>query len=56
MANPNLKNESPTLLKITSKDDETEELKHKTEKHDFENILKSPKNDNNCYKKKNRKV
>ena len=39
----NCKNEDPTLLKITTKDDEIEELKYKTEKHDQENILKLPK-------------
>ena len=34
MANPILKNEIPTLLKLTSKDDAATELKYKTEKHD----------------------
>ena len=46
MAYPNLKNEDPTLLKITTKDDETKELKFETEKHDYENILKTHKIDN----------
>ena len=48
---PDLKNE-PELLKIRSKDDQLKELQYKTEKHDFENILKSLKNDNESYKKK----
>ena len=45
MALPNLIND-PDLLKIETKDDETIELKYKTEKHDHENILKSLKIDN----------
>ena len=36
---PNLKNEDPTLLKITTKDDEIKELKYKTKKHGHENIV-----------------
>ena len=48
----NLKNEDPTLLKLTTKDDQLRELQYKTEKHDYENILKSLKNDNEYYKKK----
>ena len=48
---PNLKNE-PELLKIKTKDDQLKELQYKTEKHDFDNILKSPKIDNEYYKKK----
>ena len=40
------------LLKIKTKDDQLTELQYKTEKHDFENILKSLKNDNDYYKKK----
>ena len=40
------------LLKITTKDDEIKTLKYKTEKHDYENILKSLKIDNDYYKKK----
>ena len=46
-----LKNE-PELLKIKTRDDEIKNLKYQTEKHDFENILKSLKSDNesyNCY-------
>ena len=48
---PNLNNE-PELLKIKTKDDQSKELQYKTEKHDHENILKSLKIDNECYKKK----
>ena len=48
---PDLKSE-PELLKIKTKDDQLKELQYKTEKHDFENILKSLKNDNESYKKK----
>ena len=48
---PDLKNE-PELLKIRSKDDQLKELQYKTEKHDFDNILKSLKNDNESYKKR----
>ena len=51
---PNLKNEDPTLLEITTKDEEIKELKYKTEKHDHEKILKSVKIDNEKYKKKNK--
>ena len=39
-------NQDPDLLKIETKDDEIDELKYKTEKHDHENILKSLKIDN----------
>ena len=48
---PDLKNDVE-LLKIKTKDDQLKELQYKTEKHDFENILKSLKNDNEYYKKK----
>ena len=48
---PNLNNE-PELLKIRSKDDQLKELQYRREKHDFENILKSLKSDNESYKKK----
>ena len=41
-----------TLLKVKTKDDEIKELKYKAEKHDYENILKSLKIDNEFYKKK----
>ena len=45
-------NNDPELLKIKTKDDEIKDLKYKTEKHDHENTLKSPKIDNEYYKKK----
>ena len=48
---PDLKNE-PELLKIKTRDDEIKNLKYQTEKHDFENILKSLKSGNEYYKKK----
>ena len=48
---PSLNND-PELLKIKTKDDEIKDLKHKSEKHDHENILKSLKIDNEYYKKK----
>ena len=50
MAHPNT-NGDPEVLKKT-KDDQLKELQNKTEKHDHENILKSPKIDNEDYKKK----
>ena len=46
-----MKNE-PKLIKIKTRDDEIKNLKYQTEKYDFHNILKSPKNDNEYYKKK----
>ena len=48
---PDLKTE-PSLLKITTKDDTIRELQYKTEKHDYENILKSLNVDSDYYKKK----
>ena len=48
---PDLKNE-PELLKIKTNYDEIKNLKYQTEKHDYENILKSLKADNEKYKKK----
>ena len=48
---PDLKNK-PELLKIKTRDDEIQNLKYQTEKHDYENILKSLKVDNEYYKKK----
>ena len=48
---PDLKNE-PELLKVKTRDDEIKNLKYQTEKHDYENILKSLKVDNEYYKKK----
>ena len=47
---PNLNND-PELLKIKTKDDEIEDLKERTEKHDHENSLKSLNIDNESYKK-----
>ena len=48
MSYPNFK-EDATLLKITTKVDEIEELKHTTEKQGFENILKSLEDYNKYY-------
>ena len=48
---PDLKTE-PELLKVKTRDDEIKNLKYQTEKHDFENILKSLKSDNEYCKKK----
>ena len=45
-------NSDPELLKIKTRDDDIKNLKYQTEKHDHENILKSPKNDKENYKKK----
>ena len=52
---PNL-NIEPELIKIKTRDDEIENLKHQTEKHDHENIIKSLKIDNEHYKKKYKTV
>ena len=41
---PDLKNDVE-LLKIKTRDEEIKNLKYQTEKHDYENILKSLKND-----------
>ena len=49
---PILKTDDVELLKITTKDDQLKKLQYKTEKHDFDNILKSLKIDNEYYKKK----
>ena len=49
-------NIEPELLKIKTRDDEVKELKNKSEKHDFENTLKSLKNDNESYKKKHKSL
>ena len=51
MTYPN-KNIEPELLKTKTGDDEIKNLKYQTEKHYHEMILKSLKNDNECYKKK----
>ena len=48
---PDLKNDVE-LLKIKTRDEEIKNLKNQTEKHDYENILKSLKVDNEYYKKK----
>ena len=48
---PDLKNE-PELLKTRTRDEEIKNLKYQTEKHDYENILKSLKSDNQYYTKK----
>ena len=48
---PDLKNDVE-LLKVKTRDEEIKNLKYQTEKHDYENILKSLKNDNEYYKKK----
>ena len=42
---PNLNDSEATLLKIKTRDDEIENLKYQTEKHDHENVLKSLKID-----------
>ena len=52
---PDLKNDVE-LLKIKTRDDEIKNLKYQTEKHDYENILKSLKVDNEYYKKKNKSL
>ena len=36
MSNPTLKKEDPIHIKIKTEDDEVKELKHKTEKLDYE--------------------
>ena len=48
---PNMNND-PELLKIKTKDDEIKHLKYRTEKHDYESIIKSLKNDIDYYRKK----
>ena len=55
MAYLNINNE-PELLKIKTRDDEIKNLRNQTEKIDKENILKSPRIDNEYYKKKYRKL
>ena len=49
-AYPNLNNE-PELLKIKKKMMEAKNLKYQTDKDDHENIIKTPKIDNEYYKK-----
>ena len=52
MTYPNLNNGSISL-KMKTGDDEIENLKYQTEKHDHESILKSLKIDNEYHRKKN---
>ena len=49
--NTDMSNE-PELLKIRARDDEIENLKYRTGKHDHENILQSLKVEFEYYKKK----
>ena len=42
---PDLKNE-PEFSKIRSRDDQLKELQYRSEKYDYENILKSLRSDN----------
>ena len=51
MTDPKINNDAK-LLKIKTKDDEIKQLKFQTEKHDYENVLKSPNIDKDYYKKK----
>ena len=44
-------NIEPEFLKIKTRDDEVKVLKCKSEKYDFENILKSLKSDIESYKR-----
>ena len=48
---PNLNND-PELLNIKTGDDEIKDLRHKSEKYDYDIILKSLKVDIQYYKKK----
>ena len=54
MTYPNI-NIEPELLKKT-RDDEFKNLRYQTEKHDYENVLKSLKIDSEYYKKKYRSL
>ena len=45
-------NIEPELVKIKTRDDEIKNLKYQTEKHIYENILKSLKIDSEFYNKK----
>ena len=49
---PNLGSE-PEKLNMKTRDDEIKDLKYKTEKRDYENMVKSLKNNNDYYRKKN---
>ena len=53
---PNLKTDDVELIKIKTKDDQLKELQYKTGKHDFENLLKSLKSDNESYRKKHKSL
>ena len=52
MAYPNLKNKDQSLLKIRTKDNEIEELKFKTEKHDHEKFSNFSTINNDYHKEK----
>ena len=52
---PNITNE-PEFLKIKTRDDEIKKLNYQTEKHDYENILKNLKADNENYEKKQKSL
>ena len=45
-------NNDPDLLKVKTKDDEIKDLKHTTEKQDYEIIIKSLKIDSEFYETK----
>ena len=49
-------NTEPELLRKKPKDDEIKDLKYKTEKHDYQNILKALKIDNENFKKKYKRI
>ena len=55
MGYPNLNNE-PEVLKIKKRDDKIKNLINQTEKHDHENILNSPKIDNEYYEKRHKNL
>ena len=55
MTYPNL-NKDAELLEKRRKDDEIIELKYKTEKHEYKNIIKCLKTDNDSYKKKYKQI
>ena len=45
-------NIEPELVRIKNRDEEIQKkLRHQTEKHDHQNILKSPKNDKNILRR-----
>ena len=50
-----MKNENTALLKTTTEYDQIKELKLKTEKHDYDNILKTLEKDRDYYKKTEKK-